>query len=126
MPKLANASSARIADYFVDELFEKYSDSRHIRRVSSWIGLIVLGIERVASTEWDISHERLLRFQCRGRTFKAKYNHELGGRGGGVEIVEILPGRGSPEGDRVVVIRSLMDAAEFYESAESVFLGEDG
>ena len=45
MTKLADATPERIADHFVNYLFAEYYGDRHVRRVASWVGLIVLGIE---------------------------------------------------------------------------------
>jgi hypothetical protein len=44
---------------------------------------------------------------------KAKYNHEVGARGG-IEIVEVLSGRGAPEGDVVIQVRNLAEAEDCY------------
>ncbi len=116
MPQLATATPERIADHFVNYLFEQYSDSLHVRRVASWVGLIVLGIEKIASARY-VPRERQLRFDRNGKSYKAKFNHNAGGsRRGGIDIVEILPGRGAPEGATVHTITSLQDAAAFYDN----------
>jgi hypothetical protein len=47
------------------------------------------------------------------RQFKAKYNHKAGHRGG-IEIVEVLPGRGAPEGRMVIQVKNLADAEDCY------------
>ena len=47
MTKLADATPERIADHFVNYLFAEYYGDRHVRRVASWVGLIVLGIEKL-------------------------------------------------------------------------------
>jgi hypothetical protein len=36
-----------LADYFVRYLFEEYHGTRHVRRIASWVGFVVKGIERV-------------------------------------------------------------------------------
>ena len=36
----------RLVDNFIAYLFENYAGSRHVRRVASWVGLIVLAIDR--------------------------------------------------------------------------------
>ena len=96
--RLAQATPEAIADYFVNYLFAEYSDSRHVRRVASWVGLIVLGIEKLTGSRY-IPRNRQLRFEYDGKAYKAKFNHHAGGaQRGGIDIVEILPGRGSPEG----------------------------
>ena len=98
MPQLVNATPERIANHFVNNLFEQNSDSLHIRRVAFWVGLIVLGIEKVASARY-VPGARQLRFDYNNQTYKATFNHHAGGsQRGGIDIIEILPGRKSPEG----------------------------
>lgn len=118
MARLARASAELLADHFVNYLFDEYQGSRHARRIASWVGLIVLGIQRVAGDNWKVPRNRQLRFKFRGRSFKAKYNHRAGSRGG-IDIVEILEGRGSPEGETVTSITNLREAEEFYNRAPS-------
>ena len=113
MPRLTGASSDRLANHFVDYLFLQYKGSRHVRQVASWVGLIVLGIERLAGHHWRVPRDRQLRFDHRGVSYKARYNHKVGPRGG-IEIVEVLPGRGAPEGRSVTKITSLRGAQAFY------------
>lgn len=113
MPRLRNESLDRMADYFVNYLFDEYKGTRHVRRVAAWVGLIVLGIGRVADRDWKVPRSRQLEFVYRSRRFKAKYDHRVGARGG-IRVVEVLPGRGSPEGDTVLEIASLRDAGSFY------------
>jgi hypothetical protein len=116
MARLVRAPSELLADHFVNYLFDEYRGSRHVRRVASWVGLIVLGIQRVAGNQWKIPRNRQLTFAYRGRSFKSKYNHRAGARGG-IDIVEILDGRGSPEGKTVTSITNLREAEEFYNRA---------
>jgi len=94
MAKLADASAERLADHFINYLFAEKADNRHVRRVASWVGLIVLGIEKLTGSRY-VPRSRQLRFEYDGRCFKAKFNHSAGARGG-IEIVEIEDGRGSP------------------------------
>ncbi len=112
MPQLANATPERIADHFVNYLFAKYPDDRHVRRVASWVGLLVLGIEKLTGHRY-VPRNRQLRFEYGGRSFKAKFNHRAGARGG-IDIVEIVDGRGSPEGQTLCSITNLEEAATFY------------
>lgn len=119
MTRLTGGSADQVADYFINYLFDQYRGVRHVRRVASWIGLIVLGVERVAGQEWAVPRSRQLEFRLNGRRFKAKYNHRTGARGG-IELVEVLPGRGSPEGRTVVTITSLTEAEAFYTGSERV------
>ncbi len=114
MAHLANASSDRLSDYFVDYLFDEYRGSRHVRRVASWVGLIVLGLQHLVRANWKVPRRRQLAFEYKGTTYKAKYNHSTGPRGG-IDIVEVLPGRGAPEGRKMRSIRNLQDAERFYE-----------
>jgi hypothetical protein len=116
MAQLARVSAELLADHFVNYLFDEYRGSRHVRRVASWVGLIVLGIQRVAGNNWKVPRNRQLRFEFQGRSFKAKYNHRAGTRGG-IDIVEILEGRGSPEGETVASVTNLREAENFYNSA---------
>jgi len=96
MPKLEGASADRLADEFVNYLFAKYQGSRHVRRVASWIGFIVRGIEQIRDRDdWNIPRERQLRFSANGRRFTAGYEHRIEPRGG-IVFREILPGPGSP------------------------------
>ena len=108
----------RLADHLVNYLFDNYSGSRHVRRVASWVGLIVLAIDKITEERW-IPRTRQLKFTFQGQTFKVKYNHSIGGRGG-IQIVEVLSGRGSPEGDIVIEVKSLSEAEKFYNDAEEM------
>jgi hypothetical protein len=122
--KLEDVGSERIADYFVSYLYAQYPGDMHVRRVASWIGLIVLGIDKLADRRY-IPRSRQLRFEYDGRTFKAKFNHHAGtGSGlkrGGIDIVEIVEGRGSPEGSTVCSITNLAEAARFYDHPSKHF-----
>ena len=70
MAKLGGACCEPLADHFVNYLYDEYRGSRHVRRVASWIGLIVLGIERLAGTNWKVPRNRQLRFEYAGRRYK--------------------------------------------------------
>jgi|SRR5882724_7359740 len=120
MPRLRGETAERLADYFVAYLFRQYTGTRHVRRVASWVGLVILGIQEVAGQQWKVPRSRQLEFEIGGRTFKAKYDHHAGPRGG-ISIIEVLPGRGSPEGDTVVTIRNLREAGAFYDDAQRTF-----
>lgn len=102
-----------LADYFVSYLFTKYQGTRHVRRIASWIGFVIKGIERVVGANLHRSRSRQIRFDYHNRQFKVRYNHGAGNRGG-IQIVEVLSGRGAPEGDVVVDIISLADAERIY------------
>ena len=38
----------RFADHFVSYLFDQYQGSRHVRRVASWIGFIIIAVDKIA------------------------------------------------------------------------------
>ena len=104
-----------LADGFVSYLFDEYRGTRHVRRVASWIGFIIKAVERLPGVSFNRRHSRQLGFEYRGRKFKARYNHRAGARGG-IDIVEVLPGRGAPEGKVAASIISLSDAEDVYAS----------
>ena len=116
MTRLVSAPAELLADHFVNYLFDEYRGSRHVRRVAAWVGLIVLGIQRIAANQWKIPRNRQLTFEFENRTFKAKYNHQAGARGG-IDVIEVLEGRGAPEGDTVTSITNLHEAEQFYNNA---------
>ena len=114
MAHLVGAPADRLATYFVDYLFTEYGGSRHVRRVAGWVGLIVLGIEQLAGATWSVPRRRQLVFDYRNSKYKVKYNHKAGRRGG-IDIVEVLPGRGAPEGRLLTRMQSLQDASQFFQ-----------
>lgn len=109
----APASAERLADHFVSYLFEQYQGSRHVRRVASWIGFIIKAAEKISGPTLRQNRQRQIMFDYRDRQFKAKYNHKAGSRGG-IEIVEVLQGRGSPEGNTVIQVKNLAEAEVCY------------
>jgi len=123
MPNGSLMSPDRIADHFVNYLFDEYQGSKHVRRVASWIGFVVMGIDEIDG-DMKKRRARQLQFEYGKRHFKAKYDHKIGGSGaikrGGIKIVEVLAGRGKPEGETVVEIKRLEEAAEFYLNAPQV------
>jgi hypothetical protein len=102
----------RIADHFVNYLFDQYRGTRHVRRVAAWIGFILKPIERSRATV-RINRERQLVFTRSGHRYKVRYRHDILPRGG-IEVVEVLPGRGSPDGRIVLTIANLQDAEDVY------------
>ena len=116
MPKLTGAAAERIADHFVHYLFEHYSRRMHVRRVASWVGLIVLAIERINGGTWHLRYTRQLQFEHGGKQFKVKFTHGPKRSGGlprgRIDIVELVPGR---EGRIAFAITNLREAQEFYE-----------
>ncbi len=113
MPESTSAKTERMANKFVWYMGEKYHSSKHVLRVATWIGFILKGIEGVAGASLDYRRTRQVSFRYKRRTFKAKYNHHAGLRGG-IDIVEVLPGRGAPEGELAVRIRNLGEAEDVY------------
>lgn len=104
-------SAEYIADKFVNYLFDEYRGSRHVRRIASWLGLLVLGIDKIKD-HWWLARTRQLHFESGKRRFKVRYNHKIGRRGG-IEIVEIARSWGSPEVGTVARIANLVQAARF-------------
>jgi hypothetical protein len=115
----AAPSAERIAQYFVDYLFARYDGSRHVRRVASWFGFLIKAIERASGGELDRSRVRQLAFSYRDHRFKVKFNHKAGKRGG-IEIIEVLPLQGLPEGEVAIRIRNLDEAEVVYGAIEKM------
>lgn len=105
-------SADRMATVYLDYLFEEKSEARHVRRVASWLGLLILGIEKIKD-RWWVSHTRQLCFEVGETRYKVKYDHGAGPRGG-IEFVEVEAARGQREIAIVRTILNLDDAAEFY------------
>jgi len=117
---IANVKSAElIANDFVAYLYKKYKGTRHVRMVASWIGFIILAVARASDAKMRLRRVRQLEFEYRDHTFRVAYGHKVGPRGG-IDIVEILPGRGEPLGEAVVKITTLMQAEEVYNSLEAL------
>jgi hypothetical protein len=109
----------RLADYLVYYLSRHYPGSRHVMRVGSWIGFLLSAIERLPGVEnLRLSRARQVTFDYRGRHFKARYSHGIRPRGG-IEFVEVLPGRGRPEGDTVLRVASLASAEVVYSELKT-------
>lgn len=112
-------SAERMAEHFVNYLFEGYAgNARHVRRVAAWLGLLALGIDKIKDN-WHGSNSRQLIFEKDGQKYKVRYNHRVRPNGG-IEIVEVAPGRGSPDAAVVLQIASLYEAARFYDSPRLV------
>src|SRR5262245_30435608 len=103
----------RLADYFVAYLFDNYRGTRHVRRVATWIGFLLKAIERLPGASFSRSRKRQLTFSYRGRRLKVRYEHSVGSRGG-IQFVEVLPGRGAPEGAVALNVKNLADAENTY------------
>lgn len=119
MKKSENVGAERLADHFTAYLFKRYTNNQHVRRVASWVGLIVLGIEKLADKR-HIPRSRQLHFEYKGKLYKGKFNHHAGKRGG-IEIVEIGTGKGQPELGTICTITNLAEAAAFYDKPSKSF-----
>jgi len=120
MAKGQEFSADRMCDYFIHLLSNGYNNRRHVLRVSSWVGLIVLGIQRATGVQWRIPRQKQLAFEYAGRMVKARYSHRIKSRGG-IEIVEVEPARGLPDKKKILEIRSLEEAERFYNTAPVLF-----
>ncbi len=102
----------QVSDHFVGYICEHKASARHVRRVASWIGFVIGGIDKVA-TGWGFNRERQFWFQVADGTFyKVRYQHTLGSRGG----IEILRMNGNADGPTAVELKTLQDAETFYLS----------
>lgn len=103
-----------LADKFISYLSVKYSSNRHVRRVASWIGFIIMGVHNCKGiTNIVPRRTRQIEFEFKNRNFKVKFDHRIGGRGG-IEIREFLPGKGAPNGNVVVQVKNLQEAEALY------------
>jgi hypothetical protein len=107
-------SAERMAEAYLAYLFRNKADSPHMRRVASWLGLLILGVEKIKD-RWWVSHSKQLCFEFEGRRFKARYNHRLEPHGG-IEIVEVESKPGQPDIGIAKAISNLKDAAKFFRS----------
>jgi hypothetical protein len=88
-----------------------------VRRVATWIGFLLRALAPVAGNSLRLNRARQVVFEYRGRRFKARFNHQAAFRGG-IDIVEVLPGRGEPDGDIVIRVTSLAEAEEAHHSMQ--------
>jgi hypothetical protein len=107
-------SAERMAEISLAKLFHNRADSPHLRRIASWLGLLILGVEKIKD-RWWVSHSKQLCFEFNGRRFKARYNPRLEPHGG-IEIVEVEPKSGKPDMSVAKAISTLKDAAKFFRS----------
>ncbi|HEY0283446.1 MAG TPA: hypothetical protein VGC27_12580 [Rhizomicrobium sp.] len=107
-------SAERMAEISLAKLFRHRVDSEHLRRVASWLGLLILGVEKIKD-RWWVSHSKQLCFEFDGRRFEARYNHRIEPHGG-IEIVEVEPKSGKSDISVAKVIANLKDAAKFFRS----------
>jgi hypothetical protein len=111
----------RIADHFVNYLFDEKQGSRHVHRVAAWIGFVLTGIVRTGATV-RINRKRQVVFEHHGHRYKVRYQHTIRPRGG-LEVIQVLPGRGAPDGDVLLRIASLQDAEDAYRGKLRRVLG---
>ena len=107
-------SAERMAEISLAKLFRNRVDSPHLRRIASWLGLLVLGVEKIKD-RWWVSTSKQLCFEFDGRRFKARYNPRLKPHGG-IEIVEVESKPGQPDIGIAKAISNLKDAAKFFRS----------
>lgn len=102
-----------MADHFANYLFNTYEgDNRHVQRVSTWLGLLILGVDKLG-VEMRVRQRQIV-FDLKEKRYKARYSHRIKPRGG-IEFVEIEKSPGSPDIKIVLSITSLEDAAAFYD-----------
>ena len=107
-------SPSRLADHFSDYLFKTYGSSnrKHIQRVSTWIGLLALGVDKLG-VDMRVRQRQIV-FERKGKRYKARFSHKIKPNGG-IEFVEVEKAKGSPDIGVVRTISSLAEAAAFYD-----------
>jgi hypothetical protein len=108
-------SAERMSEHFVNYLFEEYEGGqRHVRRISAWLGLLALGIEKIKVT-WRPSRAKQMIFEVDEKRYKVRYKHSIKPKGG-LQIVEIAKTQGAPDIRVAWQIASLRDAENFYRN----------
>jgi hypothetical protein len=108
-----NFSADRMCEFFRDYIAREFGDKLKIMRIMPWLNLIAHGID-MRKTRWWAVGERQLHFEVAdGKRYKAKFDHDLGFRGG-IVIIEIATTPGEPEIETVESIRSDAEAKEFF------------
>jgi hypothetical protein len=105
-------SADRMTELFLAYLFKNRANDRHVRRVASWLGLLILGVEKIKD-KWWLSHSRQLCFEIGSKRYKARFDHKIGQRGG-IEFVEIAKTQGQPDIRVARQISDLASAAAFF------------
>jgi hypothetical protein len=107
-----------VAQHFVNYMFDAESlrHARHVQRVASWIGMVLLAIEH-RKDEWKFVNKRQLAFRVGDQWFKVRYQHEVRPRGG-FQIVKMTDGR--TDGQVVKELGSLDDVERFYLASLSM------
>jgi len=104
-------SADRMAELFLAYLFESRANDRQVRRVASWLGLLILGADKIKD-KWWFSRARQLCFDPRGKRYKARFQHRIArgrARRGGIEFVEVAKSQGQPD---IGVARQISDLGE--------------
>lgn len=101
-----------------NELFDHAAEHplKKARRVASWIGPILKAIDKIA--EPRLIHKRQVAFTYGGKKFKARFNHFISWKGG-VEIINVRPWQGSPDGKQIVEIKNKNDVKPACDSLKS-------
>jgi hypothetical protein len=99
-----------LSNHFLGVLSGK---SRHVQRVASWLGLVLVGLKNMRATDVRTYYKQRLRFCYRGKEYVLHYRHDLGGRGG-LALYDKATSR------VVFEMCSMEDAERFYTSASSV------
>ena len=107
-------SAERMAEVYLAKIFPDQADNPHMRQVASWLGVLMLGVEKIKD-KWWVSHNKQLCFEFDGRRFKAQYNDRLEPHGG-IEIIEVEAKTGQSDIGIAKVISNLKDAMKFFRS----------
>jgi hypothetical protein len=105
-----------VAQHFINYMFDKANEVRHVQRVASWIGMVLLGIER-RKDGWQFLNKRQLAFRKGAKWYKVRYSHAVQPRGG-LQIVEMFDGR--TDGQVVQELGCLDDVERFYLASLSM------
>jgi hypothetical protein len=99
----------QVCDKFVGYICENKATARHVRRIASWLGLVIYGIDQIAD-DWNFHYTRLFQFTSAGVTYTVRYIHKSPTLPrGGLQIEE------ASSYHVVLELRSLADAKAFYD-----------
>jgi hypothetical protein len=104
MATSASISAERLADHFVNYLFDTYQGTRHVRRVATWIGFLFKSVENLPGAHLEQRRQRQVSFDYAGHRFKARYNHKAGTRSSQIIRVEVWAERVTRNTDRPNVL----------------------
>jgi hypothetical protein len=74
-----------------------------------------MGVQSLPGAIPTIRRSRQIGFRYQKHDFKIRYSHSASRRGG-IEIVEVLSGRGAPEGTVVLTVTNLLEAEQAYRN----------